>query len=373
MSLEQAKIIELIKNGKSCNQICDILGLTNQQLYKRLLTLKNNGFSFDRRYYSDGSILYKQPAVYFGTKEVSNYAKIITNPYENKLRALAISDIHFGSQLERLDLLDRAYNYCAKNGIHIIFIAGDLIDGNFGRSEKKISDVDKQISHLKKHYPFDKNILNFAVGGDHDASAFYANGQDLIEVLKNYRHDIVLINYNNAFVNIKNDNILLHHHVNAGRMFDANSNCPVMLIGHNHKYDILPQYNGNTLSIMVPSLSDINDSLPTAIELEFNFKNGVTSNLVATQIYFGDKDYILSKFSYDYARTGNPFGPFYNLENYSFNFEIELKTDNEPNDKKENILVPSTETDNQVLVEEPIGTKKKVLSQVDKFNMKWGK
>ena len=37
MSLEQTKIIEYIKAGKSCNQICDILGLNNQQLYKRFL------------------------------------------------------------------------------------------------------------------------------------------------------------------------------------------------------------------------------------------------------------------------------------------------------------------------------------------------
>ena len=317
--------------------------------------------------------MYKQPAVYLGAKETSNYTKIITSPYENKIKALAISDIHFGSQLERLDLLDRAYNYCAKNGIHIIFIAGDLIDGNFGRSEKRISDVEKQISHLKKHYPFDKNILNFAVGGDHDVSALYGNGQDLIEVLKNYRHDIVCISYNNAFVNIKNDTILLHHHINTGKMFDANSNCPVMLIGHNHKYNILPQYNGNTLSIMVPSLSDINDSLPTAIELEFNFKNGVTTDLVATQIYFGDKDYILSRFNYSYNRIGNTSGPFYNVENYSFNSEIELKTNSETNDKKENLSVSPIETDTPVLVEEPIAAKKKVLSQVDKFNMKWGK
>ena len=398
MSLEQVKIIELIKEGKSCNQICDILGLNNKQLYRRLLTLKNNGFFLNRRYYSDGNILYKQLDVYttlFKPKETSNYVKIITRPYENKVRALAISDIHFGSKLERLDLLDRAYNYCAKNGIHIIFVAGDLIDGSFGQSEKRLSSVEKQISHLKNHYPFDKSILNFAVGGDHDTSALYDNGQDLKELLNNYRHDLVFVSYNNAYVNIKNDGVLLHHHINTGKMFEPASNCPVMLIGHTHKYNITPQNDGNTLSILVPSLSDINDSLPTAVELEFNFKDGITTDLVATQIYFGDKDYILSSFNYSYNRIGNPSGPFYNIESYLFKPEISLKesktekvTENETTtylqqandaaldlDEEVKDCALACEKENQVSSngKQPLGTKKKALSQIEKFNTKWGR
>ena len=398
MSLEQVKIIELIKEGKSCNQICDILGLNNKQLYRRLLTLKNNGFFLNRRYYSDGNILYKQLDVYttlFKPKETSNYVKIITRPYENKVRALAISDIHFGSKLERLDLLDRAYNYCAKNGIHIIFVAGDLIDGSFGQSEKRLSSVEKQISHLKNHYPFDKSILNFAVGGDHDTSALYDNGQDLKELLNNYRHDLVFVSYNNAYANIKNDGVLLHHHINTGKMFEPASNCPVMLIGHTHKYNITPQNDGNTLSILVPSLSDINDSLPTAVELEFNFKDGITTDLVATQIYFGDKDYILSSFNYSYNRIGNPSGPFYNIESYLFKPEISLKesktekvTENETTtylqqandaaldlDEEVKDCALACEKENQVSSngKQPLGTKKKALSQIEKFNTKWGR
>jgi hypothetical protein len=54
-----------------------------------------------------------------------------------------------------------------------------------------------------KNYPFDKSILNFWVGGNHDNSGIYGVAQDILEAIKNYRHDIIATSYNNTFVNVK--------------------------------------------------------------------------------------------------------------------------------------------------------------------------
>ena len=116
---------------------------------------------------------------------------IITKEQDNKFTALVISDIHLGGGFERLDLLDKIYDYCVKNGIHIIINCGDLIDGTFSLTEKKISSTLEQVDYLLKKYPFDKSILNFALLGDHDYSVLHETGQDLMITLSSYRQDIV--------------------------------------------------------------------------------------------------------------------------------------------------------------------------------------
>ena len=49
---------------------------------------------------------------------------------------ILISDLHFGSKFERVDLMNIVYDYAIKNNINLIVIGGDLIDGTFGREKK---------------------------------------------------------------------------------------------------------------------------------------------------------------------------------------------------------------------------------------------
>lgn len=62
---------------------------------------------------------------------------IITELQENNLKLLVISDLHFGNELERIDLVNRAYNYCIKNNIHIILCTGDIVDGSYSSGVQK--------------------------------------------------------------------------------------------------------------------------------------------------------------------------------------------------------------------------------------------
>lgn len=300
MSRQIDKILSLIEEQKTCNEICDCLQITNKQLYRKLTNLKSKGFFFDRKYFSNGEIIYIPIYKLNDLKDLNHsnsiYPSIITDSNEFELDVIAIADLHFGNKLERLDLLNRVYDYCIKNNINIIFCCGDILDGTFSRGEQKIKNVYSQLNYFIKNYPFDRNILTFGIGGDHDLSSLKREGLDVIEGIKNYRHDIVIQNYNNGFVNIKNDKILLNH-PNRNNLHKQLESSSLILKGHFHRYQTI--YNkDNRLEVLVPSLSDINQTMPTALKLHILFNNGIISNIDINQILFGDKEYIISTNSF---------------------------------------------------------------------------
>lgn len=298
MSEKNVKLMELINEGKTCNEICHILNISNKQLFNTLTDLKNNGLFYRRKYYSNGSIVYSPIT---SSDNLSNFSKkknsIITTHKERELKVLVISDLHFGNKLERLDLVDRAYNYCIKHTIHIIFCCGDLIDGPFTHGEQTLNNLHSQIEHFIKDYPFDENILTFGVGGDHDIDAFRKKALNIIEMLRNYRHDIIIGSYGNAFINIKNDRIHLFHKID-GRKYNP-MNSPISLHGHFHRYKVDTK-NSDRLDIIIPSLSNVNQSSPSAIQMNFQFnQNGFINSVYLKQVCFGNDDYILTEEKYD--------------------------------------------------------------------------
>ncbi len=356
MSDQTMQLLQLLKEGKTCNEICSILNLSNKQLFNNLTNLKNKGFLVSPKYYSNGVISYQS---IFLVSELNNYLRkkqnvsIITSPKETELKCLVISDLHFGNSLERLDLVDKAFDYCIKNGIHIIFCCGDMIDGTFTQGSQNIEDTFLQIEHFMKDYPFDKNILTFGVAGNHDVSALTNNAQSIIEIAKSYRHDIIIGGFNNTIIDIKNDNILLYHHTNGGGVLLPTA--PIILHGHAHRYciDIKDE---NTLEVTVPSLSDINDSFPTAVELSLNFQKGYIDTVHLKQIFFGEKTYILSEADYDLLK----------------NRDMPIKSiSNEEETRIEYLNNTSTTNQEQMETGESRKLRQQPSSQIEKFNKKY--
>ncbi len=344
------RLLELINLKKSNKEIYETLNMNPQQLYSLLLDLKNNGMMISRKYYSDGSIKYKQIKTHSDFRKTSLFEQdrtIITDSKENNLKFLIISDLHFGNKLERLDLIDRAYNYCIKNGINIILSGGDLIDGTYTKGEQKISDLNKQIDYFIKNYPYDKNILTFSVAGDHDISAFNNSALNLIKICNNFRHDIVIGGYNNTGINIKNDQILLHHYIQNGNNGNTKySTAPIILNGHYHIYKACMK--DNSLNVTIPSISNICQPMPSALELDLDFYKGYINNAVIKHIYFGNQDIVLSESNFDLLTNRNvTYEPIRNIEQYRNN--------------------------NSVEEEKPLTKKlQKPLSQIEKFNKRYG-
>ena len=320
-------LFQMLNEDKSKNEICETLNITYQKLYEELLKLKNKGIITNRKYYSDGTIKYEKIKNIKDLKNSSIYNNqdrtIVTDVDENYLKLLVISDLHFGNELQRLDLIDRPYNYCVKNGINIILCGGDLIDGHIKNSitKQKISNIYEQINYFIKNYPYDKNILTFSVAGDHDFSAFENDSLNIIEVCNNYRHDIIIGDYNNMGINIKNDQILLYHHINGGEIRDTKNF--ITLHGHSHKY--ITGFINDKLNITIPSLSDIITSIPSVLELNLNFVDGYIEMASVKNIYFASEDITLSESSFKFNR-GFKYSSIKNVEPYKSKSLIKTTT-----------------------------------------------
>ena len=286
-------LIELLKSNISTKEICDILKVDEITLYKLLLEIKNKGVSFLRKYNVNGEISYQRIKKFKEIKKANNKnnTKTIYTPNSSKsLKTLAISDLYIGNEAERLDLLDRAFNYCIKNNIHIIFCGGDIIDGAYSSGNQKITNIYKQTEYFIANYPHDKSIITFAVGGDHDYSALYRYGIDISEMCNNYRHDIVIGGFNNTIINMKKDKIQLYHYLKAGMLLNVNPS----LIFHGHFHNFQLNMQQDRLNIVLPSLSDITDTYPQALEVTLNFKDEFIESTDIKQIVFDQKDIILS-------------------------------------------------------------------------------
>lgn len=311
-------LIDLVKKESTSNYICDTLKISPRDLSEELLKLKNKGIIFSRKYYSNGDIKYKSATAMQELKTnniIQTPKSIITDINQNELKALLISDLHFGNELERIDLINRAFEYCAKNGINLILCGGDFLDGSFSQEKQNITDLYKQAEYFVKTYPSDKNILTFGVAGDHDLSLFYNDSIDLIEMCNNFRHDIVIGGYNNALLNIKNDKLHLFHHTSNGIMYTYNS--PIILHGHSHNFNV--NTNNNALNITIPTLSNIGQEFPTALEMTLKFNNGYIVNTIIKQVYFDTKDIILNEFEYDIPQTAKKIEGIRNIEDFNGN------------------------------------------------------
>lgn len=308
-------LIDLINKNVSNADICKQLNITFSELTSKLLELKNLGISYQRKYYSNGMIQYVPISRISGLKNNAKQSQeetIITDKFENEIRIVASSDFHYGNSGCRQDLIEKAFNYCVQNGIHIIMCGGDLLDGVFSKGTQIISDPYEQVKYFLENYPHDDSILTFSVGGDHDLSILNSSCLDLSLITSNYRPDVIIPGYNNSIINIKNDMIHLYHHTENGVKFTRDAG--ITLHGHSHNYSIRTSYNGKSLDICVPSLSNILQPVPTILDMAIKFKNGFISEVCVKQINLENKPIVLGEFNY--YKDNNTVGPINNTENY---------------------------------------------------------
>ena len=273
-------IIKKIEEKKTVNQICEELNLTRKKLYYYMMLLKNRGYAYKSKYYCNGEILYDYDS--FQTINMYNNfdnLEILMGQENTTLKTLVISDLHFGNEFERIDLINEIYDYAIKNDIHIILCCGDLLDGTFTHERQIIEGV-KQIEYFIKNYPYDKNIVTLSVLGDHDFSILREYNYDPREIIMRHRHDIGIGGYNYSYVRIKKEIISLHHHLNGSK---KTNNGKITLNGHLHTFSTR-FINQNNLDILVPALCDINTVTPSAIEMCLDFESGKVKTVNLKQL-----------------------------------------------------------------------------------------
>lgn len=288
MSESTKKLLNLIDEGKSLNQICKELNKTPKQIFNHLTMLKNSGYLFNRNYYYSGDIHYT-PNTNFNVYRSQPY--LGTYKGTKCMKAVAISDTHIGSNFERLDLLNEIYNYCTKEGITMVFHCGDIIDNV--NIEGKVPK-EERVEYLLKNYPYDKNILTFNIFGNHDASMLFELKQNMQVLLENYRHDLVNLGYEQGALKVKKDSITLFHNINNSRISETSNPSSIYLLGHTHTFSVNCKLDRDNLKIKVPALSDINTkriSYPSALELEIYFEDEVVSYVYVRQLIYNNNEF----------------------------------------------------------------------------------
>lgn len=345
-------LLELLKQEKTLNEICSIMNLSYKQVRERLLTLRKWGVNLKKTFYYDGEISYHVSHSLEETLEPET--AIITSPKDTSFKALIISDLHLGSVNDRIDALDKIYNYAIKEDIHIILNAGDFIDGTFG-GEKKQENIVEQIKYALDMHPYDKNILNFICLGNHDASSKTKFGLDMQDILKNNRPDLIPIGTARGVINVKNDKIIMRHSVPTINIpVDNNA---LVINGHRHETRLL--YCCGTHHIFVPSLSDVQtkpDQLLGAFKMELQMKNGYFIKGAFNQLLIDSKIYVLNEIVYDLG-AGKP----YNIPGTTIMYEKERQ--------QESNIAPDVDVNNCSDEEEKV----KSLTQIDKFNARYKK
>ena len=303
MSELALKVLNFIENGYTINDISVELNLSHKEIYTVLLSLKEIGMKFDKKYYYDGEIIYlPKKDLSYSTKK--NAVNLITSPDCDSFKAMVISDLHIGSKFECLDKLNMIYDYCVNNGINIIINAGDILDGiNIGREEsKKFLNPLEQIEYACEMYPFDKNILNFIVLGNHDIDSLSSFGIDFSTYLRNFRHDLVPLGYGYGRINVKNDKIFVTHPLCIGinNNIDLTSNY-LLIKGHHHSTKSIIGSNGNC-SFSAPSLSNIfiseDEFLPGAMVLTIKLKNGFFDTIYMENLLVNNRVNVVSTLQY---------------------------------------------------------------------------
>lgn len=286
------KILDMIKQKKSIEEISKEINLSYKQIYNRISSLERYGYLAKRKYDINGILSYTFDND--NCYHVNNLFELSNE--KTTIRFLVISDLHIGNISSDEEALYTIYNYCCKNDIHVIINCGDILDGTFSNTECFIPP-EEQIEYLIKRYPFDKSIFTLYTLGDHDISLYSSNNISIASALKKRRHDICAISpyaktIKNNVIKFNNNQIMVSH---KAPVFEENNiqNIKLHLVGHNHTSKTLLGINDSknvTPRIIVPPLcrnhckGEIN--IPRAIELtlyldnKYNFKYVLKKDLL---------------------------------------------------------------------------------------------
>lgn len=270
LTKKQEELLQLLKDGVTLTES----KLPTKQTYKRIINLKNKGYNIIRQDFANNGITQFKLATDLVSE--SDTKILYTLPNTDSLRTIVLSDLHLGNSLQRIDILNDLYDYCINNNIHIILNCGDFLEGIDKTSVGKVltKDYQEQLLTALNDFPYDKNIINLLVLGNHDSSFIEKENLNLLFSIPNLRHDIVPIAYKKANINIKNDNIvLLHPNDNYKQRF----NDKIIFRGHSHLSRQILDSNRNNIYIYVPTCSDIFHNngyeLPSILDVTFNFAN----------------------------------------------------------------------------------------------------
>ena len=138
-------------------------------------------------------------------------------------KVMFISDTHMESDSEKLNLVKGTFEFCHENNIHHLIHGGDIADGtcmidnnikNIEFDEVPEGVAALQVEHILEKYPYDPNIQQRILGGNHDARYIFSKDRiDLLKLLAKEKK-IYPLGYYQAFFSIYNQVVSLEHFSN---------------------------------------------------------------------------------------------------------------------------------------------------------------
>lgn len=242
------QILNLMIQNKSLKEISNELKISEKQLWVKIKQMIYNGYNIVPKYSHTSDIFFdiiKEP---FNSKiDETN----IFIPCDKKdFRFLVVSDLHQGKN-SNIKLMNQVYEYASKNDINSIFICGDQIDSDYSK-KLNLSKVESQVDDFIKYYPYDKNITNYMLIGNHDFRSLHLSGFDISKRINNLRYDIVPVGYGIGNIKLKEDYITLVHKLECIDIPEEDEKGKIILLGHAH---MMKTKVFDRILIYVPSLS----------------------------------------------------------------------------------------------------------------------
>lgn len=299
MTTLQKQVYNMILDGNTINDIEDYFQLEPKQLLRILKSLSNKGYEIEKEFSSDGSIKL------FG-KSTCEVKPLELKLQSDRLKLLAISDTHYGSNFERADLVDKTMRFATLSGYHIVIHGGDFIEGlnHNDPTKTRYKSAASQAKYALKRYPYDRNITHFMILGNHDKSGLKEEAFNVGKLIESERTDIIPLGYGNGTIKVANDGIGLYHKVREGARLKLTSN-KITLIGHTHTCKVEQLENGN-LKVYLPALCDICINpyyqTPGFLTLDIEISNNEINNVSIRRMTVGDDIQIAMESSYQFIK-----------------------------------------------------------------------
>ena len=189
---------ERLVKGESANNLANELNISNYDLFGYIKQLKDNGINitFTDRGDDIRISISHQPDF---TKE--KVYKFKTSDTHTKVGV--ISDLRFGSKNEQIAMLNDIYRKFAKDGVSIVIVAGNLLEGKYNKTDETkfgksliTNDAYGQADHLIKYFPCVEGIRTLFITGDTDHT--WGKELDVGKYIASKRDDMVYLGPKNC-------------------------------------------------------------------------------------------------------------------------------------------------------------------------------
>lgn len=237
-------------------------------------------------------LLYKYYGKYYYTLKKSNTRIDMPVSKIDSDKMLIISDTHLGSRLQNYYYLDLLYEYAIKNNIHVILHGGDLMQGSVKPVLVEYSNMYEQASSVIKKYPYDENINNYILFGNHDYFVFRKS--EALEDLFLDRKDMNLLGVKKSYLNWNNYLISISHHLPKCDYELQRYETQIKFCGHRHELHLKDG------TIYLPTLSDDikyygSENYPGFLEAIMNNKEIIVNHLLINDNKISQKKLFLKK------------------------------------------------------------------------------